>query len=129
MKKIVLFLFLIFPGIALAQTDEEVSYPSQDTEITRHCSSIEIEGEFYMDVIITLKSNSYNLFETDNHKVKVLVKNAQGEKLYKKTFKNANLYIFSSGEIHVGKPNFLRILIIKHNDKWIGIIKEKEGIW
>ena len=129
MKIFINLLFVLFPFIALAQDNVETSKPSLDTEIVRHCAFMEIEGDFYSNVTITLKSQSPAPFVSDNFRVKVTVKNSDGKNVYKKTFKNSYLYIFSEGEIQVGKPKFNQIMIGKRDDKWWGIIKEKEGIW
>ena len=63
--------------------------------------------------------------------MKVIVKDESDKKIYKKTFKNCYLYIFSNGQIQVGKPKFHRIVIRQswYDNTWCGEIKEKEGIW
>lgn len=113
-----------------AQSDEpEKSFPSIDTEIVRRCSIMDIEGKYYKNVTITLKSTSPDYFITDKYKVKVFVKDEEGKKLYQKTFKNCYLYIFSNGQVQVGQPKFRQILISRVSDDWFGEIKEKEGVW
>lgn len=103
----------------------EKSRPSYDTTIARKCWAIDIEGEYHYDVVVTLKSNS---FISDKYKVKVLVTDVKGNKIYKKTFKNANLYIFSDGQIHVGKPKFTRLFVGKDNYGSVCLIYEREGV-
>ena len=51
--------------------------------------------------------------------------------LYKKTLKNVFLYVFSNGQIQVGKKNFDQIVVSKSKstDENIGIIREKEGVY
>lgn len=113
-----------------AQSDEpETSLPSTDTEIVRRCSFMDIEGKYYKDCVVTLKSTSPDLFITDKYKVKVLVKDENGKKVYKKTFSNAYLYIYSNGQVQVGKPKFNQVVISRVSDSWFGEIKEKEGVW
>jgi hypothetical protein len=90
---------------------------------------MDIEGKYYKDVVVTLKSTSPDYFITDKYKVKVTVQDEDGKKVYKKTFKNCYLYIFSSGQVQVGKPKFNQIVIGKAGDSWFGEIKEKEGVW
>ena len=134
MKKFILIISLIFAVLnCFAQNDEtESSKPSYDTEIVRRCAGIVIEGEDFFNVIVTLKSISPYHFLSDKHKVKVLVKDENGKKIYKKTFSNAYLYIFSNGQIQVGKPKFNQIVIRKgilDERLWFGEIREKEGVW
>ena len=113
-----------------AQSDEqEESYPSIDTEIARRCSFMDIEGKYYRNCVVTLKSTSPDYIITDKYKVKVLVEDENGKKDYKKTFKNCYLYIFSNGQVQVGLPKFSRIVISRVSDSWFGKIKEKEGVW
>ena len=70
-------------------------------------------------------------FITNKYKVKVKVVDENGKSIYKKTLKNAFLYVFSNGQIQVGKPNFNQILITESEltDDNIGIIREKEGVY
>ena len=53
------------------------------------------------------------------------------ENLYTKDFKNVFLYVFSNGQIQVGKKNFDQIVVSKSKttDENIGIIREKEGVY
>lgn len=120
---------IITMAVSFAQNETETSKPSLDTEIVRRCSLINIEGKFYDDVTVNMKSISPDYFITDKYKVKVTVVDKEGKKIYKKTFKNCYLYIFSSGQVQVGKPKFNQIVIGKAGDGWFGEIKEKEGVW
>jgi len=54
-----------------------------------------------------------------------------GFEVYKKTLKNVFLYVFSNGQIQVGKKNFDQIVVSKSKstDENIGIIREKEGVY
>lgn len=131
MKRFILLLMTTFTMLCgYAQSDEpEKSSPSRDTEIVRRCYLMDIEGKYYSNVVITLKSTSPDFFFTNKYKVKVLVEDEEGKQVYKKTFKNCYLYIFSNGQIQVGKPKFHQIVISKVGDSWHGEIKEKEGVW
>ena len=67
-------------------------------------------------------------------KVKVLDEN--GKSIYKKTFRNVFLYVFSDGQVQVGQPtgkkkSFNQIIITKSasSDDYVGMIREKEGIY
>lgn len=127
-------MLLMLPMAVVAQSEEpEKSSPSWDTEIVRRCTAMNIEGERFDNVVITLKSYDKNsepfLGIKGGPRVKVTVKDNNGKKVYKKTFKNCYLYIFSDGEVQVGKPKFNQIIIDKIGRSWYGEIKEKEGIW
>ena len=76
-----------------------------------------------------MKSTSPDYFITDKYKVKVTVQDKNGKKIYKKTFKNCYLYIFSNGQVQVGQPKFNQIVISRAGERWFGEIKEKEGVW
>ena len=70
-------------------------------------------------------------FISDKYKVKVKVVDKNGKSIYKKTLKNVFLYVFSNGQIQVGKKNFDQIVVqkSKSTDENIGIIREKEGVY
>jgi hypothetical protein len=154
MKKIttlLIFLMFSFPAILLSQEEEketstsfnntvivrnessldvdsqeeepETSSPSYNTEIIRNVSSLDVEGLAYNNVTVSFNSNN-------SSKVKVKILNVDGRVAWQKTFKNAYLYLFSTGEIHVGKPKFTKILIYKGSSgSHIGKIREHEGIY
>lgn len=132
MKKLVLFLVMLTISIvSFAQNSEkETTKPIFDTEIVRKVTVLDIEGKCYGNVIVTFKSNKPDFGWTDKNKVKVTVTDSSGKKLWNKTFKNSFLYVFSSGQIQVGKPNFDQIVIFKSlaSGNWIGQVREKEGI-
>ncbi len=126
-KFLLILLFFSFNSIIYSQ---ETSKPLTDTEIVRNVSILDIEGKEYKNVIVTLKSVSPDYFITDKHKVKVTVEDMNGKKVWKKTMKNAYLYVFSSGQVQVGQPKFNKIIIEKnYSDSYIGKIREKEGVY
>ena len=133
MKRILLFLMMLTINIvSFAQNSEpEKAKPMTDTEIVRKCAFLDVEGKYYDNVIVTLKSNQPDFFFIDKYKVKVTVTDASGSKVWNKTFKNAFLYVFSSGQIQVGKPNFDQLVITKSSPTgdWIGVVREKEGVY
>ena len=133
MKRILLFLMMLTINIAsFAQNSEpEKAKPMTDTEIVRKCAFLDVEGKYYDNVIVTLKSNQPDFFFTDKYKVKVTVTDASGSKVWNKTFKNAFLYVFSSGQVQVGKQNFDQVVIAKSSSTgdWIGKVREKEGVY
>lgn len=133
MRKLLLFLIMLTINIVgFAQNNEpETAKPMTDTEIVRKCAFLDVEGTYYEDVTVTIKSNQPDFYFTDKYKVKVTVKDASGTKVWNKTFKNAFLYVFSSGQIQIGKKNFDQMVISKSSTSgdWIGIVREKEGVY
>ena len=130
MKKVLLFLVMLTISIVgFAQSSEpETAKPMTDTEIVRKCAILDVEGKYYEDVTVTIKSNQPDYFWTDKYKVKVTVTDASGNKVWNKTFKNAFLYVFSSGQIQIGKKNFDQMVISKSSTSG-GIVREKEGVY
>lgn len=135
MKKILTLLVLLLSlhTPLLAQNDQsEKSAPLDDAEVVRRVLSLDIEGEVHSDVTVFIKSIRPDHFFTDKYKVKVQVTDSDGRKIWNKTFKNANLYVFSSGQVQVGRPNFDQLVIHhgKSAEKYrYGIIREKEGVY
>lgn len=96
-----------------------------NTEIFRH----NIEGFIHKDVTVTIKSLNKTTLDS---RVKIRVKNSKGKVIYKNTFRNDYLYIFSDGQIQVGIPKFNKLIIYPYENekgKWYGKIRWKEGIW
>lgn len=133
MRKLLLFLVMLTINIvSFAQNSEpEKAKPMTDTEIVRKCIILDVEGNLYENVTVTIKSNQPDFFFTDKYKVKVTVTDASGSKVWNKTFKNAFLYVFPNGQIQVGKPNFDKLVITKSSPTgdWIGMVREKEGVY
>ena len=133
MRKLILFLIMLTISIVgFAQSNEpETAKPMTDTEIVRKCAILDVEGKYYDGVTVTIKSNQPDFVFSDKYKVKVTVTDASGTKVWNKTFKNAFLYVFSSGQIQIGKKNFDQMVISKSSTSgdWIGIVREKEGVY
>lgn len=133
MKRILLFLMMLTINIvSFAQNSEpEKASPMTDTEIVRKCAILDVEGKYYDNVTVTIKSNQPDFFFTDKYKVKVTVTDASGSKVWNKTFKNAFLYVFPNGQVQVGKQNFDKLVIAKSSSTgdWIGMVREKEGVY
>ena len=124
MKKLITtFTFMV---IALTASYSETTKPLYDVEIVRKDVTLDIEGIYYRNVTISLKTKG--LF---SDKVKVNVVDKWGISIYKKTLKNAYLYVFSNGQIQVGRPNFSQIVIFPKDSfgRISGIIREKEGVY
>ena len=88
-----------------AQEPESVR-PLNDTEVVRRVAIMDIEGQRYDNVVVTMKSTSPDYFITDKYKVKITITDANGKKIWKKTLKNVFLYVFSDGQVQVGKRHF-----------------------
>lgn len=142
MRYVVTLLVFFLSTIVFAQEkkESESTFPSVDTEIERKCSFIDIEGKYYYDAVISLKSNKCNPFmyrllnPRQKSNVKVIVRDKNGKKIYKKVIKNTFLYIHSDGTISVAMPpELLKLKVIKDDRfgdiEWLCIIREKEGIW
>jgi len=126
MKLRILLIFLFF-NFTTSLFSQETAKPLTDTEIMRNVSNIDIEGKIYENVIVTLKSNSQGIYSSS--KVKVSIVDQNGKKVWNKTLKNVFLYVFSNGQIQVGKPNFNMILIQNYSGSYYGKIREKEGVY
>tara|TARA_B100000953_G_scaffold299688_1_gene300388 strand:+ start:273 stop:662 length:390 start_codon:yes stop_codon:yes gene_type:complete len=128
--KIQILLIFIFFNISTIVFCQERTIPLTDTEIIRNVSSIDIEGIEYKNVKVIMKSISPDYVFSDKYKVKVTIEDMDGKKVWKKTLKNDYLYVFSKGEIQVGRRNFTKILIYKNEfGSFIGMVREKEGIY
>jgi hypothetical protein len=129
MKPRILLMFLFFSFTAHLFS-QETSKPLTDTEIMRNVSRMDIEGKEYEDVKVTLKSISPDYYFSDKHKVKITIVDMNGKNVWRKTLKNVYLYVFSDGQIQVGKQNFTKILITKNGSgSFNGKIRENEGVY
>lgn len=129
MKLGILLLFLIH-SFTTSLFSQETAKPLTDTEIMRNVSRMDIEGKEYENVKVTLKSVSPDYYFSDKHKVKVTIVDMGGKDVWKKTLKNVYLYVFSDGQIQVGKQNFTKILISKNvSGSYNGKIRENEGVY
>ena len=118
--------------VSFAQSnDSEKIKPLLDTEIVRKCANLDIEGKYYENVTVTIKSNEPDYVWIDQYKVKVTVTDASGNKVWKKTLNNSFLYVFSDGQIQIGKKNFYKMVILRSSSSgnWEGVVREKEGVY
>lgn len=136
MKKLISLCLLAFIApMCFAQTQNNNEEPEKvaplcNTKIYRHVNLIDIEGSIYYDVSVSLKALSPDFFVSDNDRVKVLIKDAKGKKIYKKTFKNVYIYLYSDSSIEVKQKHFMKMWIWKSKEDgyMYGKIREKEGI-
>lgn len=132
MKKILFILFILLSISAnIVAQEAETAWPLTDTEVVRRIALLDLEGKYYYDVTMSFKSTTPDYFITDKYKVKVVVKDSDGKTIWKKTLKNVFLYVFSGGQVQVGKRNFDQIVVQKSKDSdyFIGIVREKEGVY
>ena len=133
MKKVLLFLVMLMTYVvSFAQSnDSEKIKPLLDTEIVRKCANLDIEGKYYENVTVTIKSNEPDYVWIDKYKVKGTVTDASGNKVWKKTLNNSFLYVFSDGQIQIGKKNFYKMVILRSSSSgnWKGVVREKEGVY
>jgi hypothetical protein len=127
LRILLIFLFIHFTTSLFSQ---ETTKPLTDSEIMRNVSRMDIEGKEYENVKVTLKSISPDYVFSDIHKVKITILDMKAKVVWKKTLKNVYLYVFSDGQIQVGKQNFTKILITKNvSGSFNGKIRENEGVY
>ncbi len=132
MKRFITILFMgLFLALSSYAQETETVRPLTDTEVVRKVAIMDVEGKIFTNVEVSMKCVSPDYFLTDIYKVKVNIKDAEGKTLWKKTFKNVYLFVFSEGQVQVGKQNFNQLLIQKssYTDDFLGKIREKEGIF
>ena len=129
MKKILL-LFAMLLTFTVKVFAQEKANPVTDQKVVRKVALIDIEGTTYENVVVSLKSTSPDDF-TDKYKVRVVITDSTGKKIWKKTLKNVFLYVFPKGQVQIGKGGFDQIVIQKssYTDDFIGKIREKEGVY
>lgn len=135
MKKI-LFLFTLILSCQLSLHAQENKVaesvtPTENVEISRKVYLLDIEGKDYHDVTVNIESLSPNPLVSDKYRVKVLVTDSDGKKIYKNKFKDCYLYIFSNGQIQIGKPRLNKVVLGEPimGKSGYGIIREKEGVF
>lgn len=128
---IITLLFSMFSFISFAQSENgvEMSKPTTDIEIERFVRGIDIEGDIYENVLVNIKSFSPDIHS--KYRVKIIIKDENNKKIYDKTFNNTFLYIFSNGQIQIGRQKFDKMIIYrsKYTGNYWGIIREKEGVY
>lgn len=130
MKKIVI-LFLLIGSFSANIFAQETAKPLTDMEVVRKVAVLDIDGDIFYNAVMTFKSISPDYFISDRYRVKVTVEDAKGRVVWKRTFRNIFLYVFSNGQVQVGKPNFDIIVVYKNPEtgNYIGKVREKEGIY
>lgn len=130
-KLLLLLTMFLHVSLSFAQSEPETAKPLTDMEVVRNVAYLDIEGKIYENVTMTFKSITPDYIISDKYKVKVKVVDKEGKSVYKKTLKNVFLYVFSNGQIQVGKIHFDQIVVGKSplTGDNIGVIREKEGVY
>lgn len=128
MKHLFFTLFLSFVCV-FSIYGQETASPLHDAEIERKVAFMDIEGNYYKDVVVTMKSNEPDYFFVMKGKVKVKVVDSNGKVVYKKTLKNNFLYVFSNGSVEIAREHFVKLCIFKYDGEIYGKIREKEGVF
>ena len=133
---IITVVFIVTTSISFAQSEPETAGPLTDMEIVRKVAFLDIERKSYENVVISFKSVTPDYLISDKYRVKVKVLDENGKSIYKKTFRTVFLYVVSDGQVQVGLPtgktkSFNQIIITKSasSDDYVGMIREKEGIY
>lgn len=135
MKHLLTILFFVLSCSIFGQ---ETTSPIHDTEVVRKVATLDIEGKLYNNVVVSLQAVSPQIisykspmFNSPHYKVVITVRNEKKKQVWKKTLKEAYLYVFKNGQVQVGQQNFVQVLIDKSSetDSFIGKIREKEGIF
>ena len=128
MKKLFILL-MMFVSVMNISAQEETMKPKWGLEIERVCETANIDGEWYVNVIVTLKSADMGDIFTEGVKVTVRDKYTK-KKIYSKRFSKGFLYYSTRyNYFMVGRGNALDYAyLIKDNDNWIFKLMEK-GIY
>lgn len=128
-KIFILFLSFMFVQTMNAQVDHDGvlrALPSVGARIDRNLAWIDIESTYYSDVHVNLHSGYdnrtrlyyVNIIVTQNHK-----------KVYSRRFNNAYMYLYGDGQIQVGKPGFIQMVIVHDRLGNCGKIRQFEGLY
>jgi len=123
-------IFWGFESVSFAQEGERAYPVKGELKVMRHLESVDIEGEIYESVDFIVKNmKPSSSVSTGNNKVEVEIR--QGKKsIYYNCFKNSYLYIYSTGQLQVGQPNFYLVIIYpEEGGKFTGIIRAETGVY
>ena len=134
MKRLLSFaiLLLLFGTCHSLEMEEQTSAPLFDSLVVRVVDVIEIDGKMFDNVSVSLQAIPPHYNQIDNFvdyfSVRVVVRNRNGKKVWKKLFKRAYLFEMRSGQVQVRKSddeNFVIVVIGKSSksDKIIGKIR------
>lgn len=125
-RSIITLLMGFFAILSFAQ---ESVRPTYGIDLERRVSIAEIDGNPYRDVTVEIKAAEITDVFVEG--VKVIVRDRDNKKVYKKRFSKSRLYAFSDGTIQIGKGNALTNMSIfkdKVTGDWCMILREK-GIY
>ena len=110
---IITVVFIVTTSISFAQSEPETAGPLTDMEIVRKVAFLDIERKSYENGVISFKSVTPDYLISDKYRVKVKVLDENGKSIYKKTFRNVFLYVFSDGQVQVGQPTGKKRVLTK----------------
>lgn len=118
----------------ISQPAMESAKPVKNAVVVRKLSEIDVEGTKYENVTVTMKSKTRSEYYSTKDKVQITITDMLGKTLWKKTFKNVFLYVFSDGQVQIGQGKFVQALIEKlpqplSSGDFKGKIREKVGIF
>ena len=140
MKRLLIFFSFMFASTYAAFAQEAVqpvlesAKPVKNAEVIRKVSEIDVEGTIYENVTVKMKSKTHSAYYSTKDKVVITITDMLGKTLWKKTFKNVFLYVFSDGQVQIGQGKFVQALIEKLPQPlpagdFKGKIREKVGIF
>lgn len=121
-------LFMAMP--IWAQSKPEMAKPLIGEEIVRQVAIIDIDGKRYEHVLVSLQSKAPNFVLSNKVRVKVMVYDQDGNRIYKNTYHGMALYVYTDGQIQVSGNNMTAVVITpsKLSDDLIGVIREHTGV-
>lgn len=131
MKRILTFILISLLGsfIAFAQSTVETIKPENtENDIVRDIDTIDIEGSFYCNVTVHITSMPQSKYVRPYVRVKIVEKGTR-KTILSKTLNGSFLFLFSDGQIQVGRHNLRQIALSKPGKGSAGIVRIKEGIW
>lgn len=107
---------------------ETVKSVATPTELTRYIANIDIEGDIYCDVSADIEATPKDRYAKPS--VKVKIKDAKtGKVIWSKKLDGSYLFLFSDGQIQIGKQDLRQVVISRPGEDCAAKIRVKQGIW
>lgn len=106
--------------------EPETAYPTYDVETERPAAIALINGKTYYDVTVELSAAGRWDWFVDG--VKVIVRDENGKKIYKRRFWKSYFYAFSDGTIKIANGNAVTNMVLykdKDTMEWHMELREK----
>lgn len=138
MKRLLTLFILITSIVSLshsqtATTPEVQSVkPVRNAMVERKVVAIDVDGVTYENVNVSMQAVNHRYY--NRNKVKIVIRDVMGKKLWSKTFSDVFLYVFSDGQVQVGQGTFIQLLIEKiakptAEGEFKATFREKQGIF